>query len=90
VYEKVAMQRLVSELFWALSMGGRDARADEVLGGAMVGLGEAWLRQEQEDLVVVDAGESVEEVARGVWEKVEGRLGQVDKGEVGSVVRRVQ
>ncbi|RSL64701.1 hypothetical protein CEP54_004574 [Fusarium duplospermum] len=85
VYERSEMQRRVRELFWGLSMGGRDVTAQ--------GLGldevEGW-KQEEEDLVVVDAGGSVEEVAEEVWRKVKGRVEQVERGEVGRSVRVVR
>ena len=92
VYEKEEMQKRVRELFWALSMGGKDAGAESVLGAAeaqKLGQGGVW-RQEEEDLTVVDAGGSVEEVQSEIWKKVEARLEQVTKGELGSKVRTVQ
>lgn len=84
VYERAVMQRRVKELFWALSLGEKHERHGELLGG-----GEAAWRQEEEDLVVVDAGGSVEDVAEHVWRRVEARVLQVDGGEVGRVVRVV-
>lgn len=92
VYEKEEMQKRVRELFWALSMGGKDARAESVLGSGeaqKLGEGGVW-RQEEEDLTVVDAGGSVEEVHSEIWKKVEARLEQVLKGELGTKVRTVQ
>ncbi|KAM0424800.1 hypothetical protein ACHAPT_009853 [Fusarium lateritium] len=85
VYERSEMQRRVRELFWGLSMGGRDVTAQRL------GLeeGEGW-KQEEEDLVVVDAGGSVEEVAEEIWRKVRGRVEQVERGEVGRTVRIVR
>ncbi|KAM0328855.1 hypothetical protein ACHAQA_005271 [Verticillium albo-atrum] len=86
VYERGEMQRRVRELFWGLAMGRI---------GADGGLGEEdrrvdrESRQEEEDLVVVDAGASVEEVAEGIWEKVRPRVEAVEKGELGSSVRSV-
>jgi len=79
------MQKKVRELFWGLSMGGKDIDAREL------GLdeGEGW-NQEEEDLVVVDAGGSVEEVNEEVWKKVKGRVEQVERGEVGRTVRVVR
>ncbi|KAH6611717.1 thymidylate kinase-domain-containing protein [Chaetomium sp. MPI-SDFR-AT-0129] len=46
-------------------------------------------RQEEEDLHVVDASSSVEEVAEEVWKVVKARVATVERGEVGRVVRRV-
>ncbi|KAK3360397.1 thymidylate kinase-domain-containing protein [Lasiosphaeria hispida] len=46
-------------------------------------------RQEEEDLIVVDASPTVEEVAEEVWKVVRARVEAVEKGEVGKVVRRV-
>ena len=67
--------------------------AANLLAGAAQGLGldegEGW-KQEEEDLVVVDAGGSVEEVAEEVWRKVKGRVEQVERGEVGRTVRVVR
>lgn len=80
------MQRRVRELFWGLSMGGRDVTAQ---GLGLEEEGEGW-KQEEEDLVVVDAGGSVEEVAEEVWRKVKGRVEQVERGEVGRTVRVVR
>ncbi|RSM05668.1 hypothetical protein CEP52_006159 [Fusarium oligoseptatum] len=85
VYERSEMQRRVRELFWGLSMGGRDVTAQ----GLGLDEGEGW-KQEEEDLVVVDAGGSVEEVAEEVWRKVKGRVEQVERGEVGRTVRVVR
>ncbi|KAM5344704.1 hypothetical protein ACJ41O_010566 [Fusarium nematophilum] len=86
VYERSEMQRRVRELFWGLSMGGKDAVAQGLgLGEG----GEGW-KQEEEDLVVVDAGGSVEEVAEEVWRKVRGRVEGVERGEVGRTVRVVR
>lgn len=92
VYEKEAMQKRVRELFWALSMGGKDQHAEEILGIAearRLAEGGAW-RQEEEDLVVVDAGGSVEEVQGEIWKKAEARVEQVIKGELGTQVRKIQ
>ncbi|KAL2019511.1 hypothetical protein VTK56DRAFT_9545 [Thermocarpiscus australiensis] len=50
---------------------------------------EYHFRQEEEDLHVVDASPSVEEVAEEVWKVVKARVEAVERGEVGSVVRRV-
>ncbi|KAG5989585.1 hypothetical protein E4U54_004298 [Claviceps lovelessii] len=88
VYEKAEMQQRVRELFWGLSMGGKDLLGQDMLG-LLGGLeGEQW-RQEEEDLVVVDATGAVEEVADLVWAKVQERVEQVTKGEFGSIVRIV-
>ncbi|KAK4097559.1 hypothetical protein N658DRAFT_510260 [Parathielavia hyrcaniae] len=46
-------------------------------------------RQEEEDLHVVDASPSVEEVAEEVWKVVKARVEVVENGEVGRTVRRV-
>ncbi|KAK3402537.1 P-loop containing nucleoside triphosphate hydrolase protein [Sordaria brevicollis] len=46
-------------------------------------------RQEEEDLHVIDASASVEEVAEEVWKVVSARVEAVERGEVGKVVRRV-
>ncbi|KAH7220620.1 thymidylate kinase-domain-containing protein [Fusarium oxysporum] len=85
VYERSDMQKRVRELFWGLSMGGKDVAAQ----GLGLDEGEGWT-QEEEDLVVVDAGGSVEEVAEEVWKKVRGRVEQVERGEVGRTVRVVR
>lgn len=46
-------------------------------------------RQEEEDLHVVDASSSVEEVAEEVWKVVRARVEAVERGEIGKAVRRV-
>ncbi|EFY87125.1 thymidylate kinase [Metarhizium acridum CQMa 102] len=89
LYEKAEMQRRVRELFWGLSMGGKDIQGQEMLA-ELGGLDGAQWRQEEEDLVVVDAAGSVEEVADRIWATVEGRVAQVERGEVGRTVRIVQ
>ncbi|EFZ04241.1 thymidylate kinase domain protein [Metarhizium robertsii] len=89
LYEKAEMQKRVRELFWGLSMGGKDIQGQEMLAG-LGGLEGAQWRQEEEDLVVVDAGGSVEEVADRIWGTLEGRVAQVERGEVGRTVRIVQ
>lgn len=84
LYEKAEMQKRVRSLFWGLSMGGLDAKSQ--------GLGElegAVWKQEEEDLVVIDAAGSVEDVAEEVWGKVKARVEQVERGEVGKTVRVV-
>ena len=82
-YEKAEMQRRVRELFWGLSLG----RA--AVDGTAAGAGEARFRQEEEDLHVVDAGSSVEDVSDSIWKAVQVRLEAVERGEAGRVVRRV-
>lgn len=47
-------------------------------------------RQEEEDLQIVDADLSVEELSEKVWEHVLPRLEQVERGEVGDKVRIVR
>lgn len=93
------MQRRVRELFWGISLGsiGRDGGnggAGAGNGGSEgAGAGPAGergpFRQEEEDLVLVDAGPSVEEVAEEIWKKVLPRVEAVDRGEVGRTVRIV-
>lgn len=70
VYEKAEMQRRVRELFRGL--GGVDRTEAEGV-------------ERDEDVVVVDAGGSVEGVAKSVWEVVERRVEEVDTGSVGEV-----
>ncbi|OAQ65393.1 thymidylate kinase protein [Pochonia chlamydosporia 170] len=89
LYEKAEMQKKVRELFWGLSMGGKDIQGQEMLAGLGGLEGSQW-RQEEEDLVVVDAAGSVEEVAERIWKRVKDRVGQVERGEVGRTVRIVQ
>lgn len=97
VYERAETQRRVKELFWGLSMGQIGTvvvpEEGEVAVGpptneTMTGL-ETRFRQEEEDLHVVDAGAGVDEVAAEVWEVVRKRVEEVERGEVGGVVRRV-
>ncbi|GAO15358.1 hypothetical protein UVI_02010230 [Ustilaginoidea virens] len=76
VYEKTEMQKT--------DVHGQEILAD--LGGLQ---GAQW-RQEEEDLVVLDADGSVEEVAERVWAKVKERVEQVEKGELGTRIRVVQ
>lgn len=104
-YEKAEMQRRVRELFWGLSMGKIETAsvvpadraapgpAEEVAVGPptdqpLTGT-EYRFRQEEEDLQVVDASPSVEEVAEEVWKVVQARVEAVERGEVGRAVRRV-
>lgn len=88
-----------------LGAGGRAALSEKALekeGGNVIaegvdmvrlGRGESGtdreFRQEEEDIVVLDAGGSVEEVAEQAWKIVEARVAAVERGEVGTVVRRV-
>jgi dTMP kinase len=91
VYEKAEMQRRVRELFWALSLGRVGSEGTAVGSGKPVSASiETWeFRQEEEDLVVVDASPSVEDVAEEIWRKVQPRVEAVERGEVGSMVRVV-
>lgn len=77
-YETGAMQRRVRELFWGLKDGSKSV----VDGGVP-------FAQEGEDLVVVDAGGSVEEVAEGVWRVVGPKVEEVERGDMGPEVRKV-
>ncbi|KAK2033009.1 thymidylate kinase [Colletotrichum zoysiae] len=85
VYEKAEFQRRVRELFWGLSLG----RVGPDGGLGEQGRVDREFRQEEEDLVVVDAGASVEEVAEEIWRKVGPRVEAVEKGEAGATVRVV-
>lgn len=94
VYEKSEMQKRVRDLFWGLSMG--TIGTPEGPGGTPQERSAAAnttetreFRQEEEDLVLVDASPSVEEVAEEIWKKVLPRVEAVDRGEVGRVVRTV-
>ena len=97
VYEKGEMQRRVRELFWGLSMG--KIGTETARGGEAVAVGppspdrmtgmEVKFRQEEEDLNVVDASPSVEDVAEAVWKVVRKRVEAVERGDVGRVVRKV-
>ncbi|KAM3550247.1 hypothetical protein ARSEF4850_008436 [Beauveria asiatica] len=75
VYEKAAMQRQVRRLFGALANGGRDWNAELVEG--LTGE-EGWLSEDGQegDLRMVSAEGTVEEVARRVWEVVNGVRGR--------------
>lgn len=73
-YETAEMQRRVRALFWGLKRGEVDGVAFE---------------EEAGDLVVVDAGGSVEEVAEEIWRVVRPRVEGVERGELGREVRRV-
>ncbi|KLU91077.1 thymidylate kinase [Magnaporthiopsis poae ATCC 64411] len=81
VYERGEMQRRVRELFWGLSAG----RVEEGLSGEA----ELRLSQEEEDLHVVDASPSVEDVAEEIWKVVRPRVEAVERGELGRTVRKV-
>jgi dTMP kinase len=103
-YEKAEMQRRVRELFWGLSLGkietasviaeeGAVGPKEELAVGpptaqALTGT-EYRFRPEEEDLHVIDASSSVEEVAEEVWKVVKARVEAVERGEVGRAVRRV-
>jgi dTMP kinase len=50
---------------------------------------EVRFRQEEEDLHVIDASTTVENVSEKVWEVVRPRIEAVERGEVGDQVRRV-
>ena len=103
VYEKAGMQKRVRDLFWGLSLGKLDLVKEgegEGDGGGVVVveapqpdetgvMREVSFRQEEEDLVVVDAGGSVEDVAEEVWRIVRPRVEAVERGELGRGVRRV-
>ncbi|KAK3309235.1 thymidylate kinase-domain-containing protein [Chaetomium strumarium] len=103
-YEKAEMQRRVRELFWGLSLGkietasviaeeGAVGPKEELAVGppttqALTGT-EYRFRQEEEDLHVVDASSSVEDVAEEIWKVVKARVEAVERGEVGRAVRKV-
>jgi dTMP kinase len=79
VYERAEMQRRVRALFRALAAG--------TAGGGAGGSGEAGpaaaasaFVEEKEDLVVVDADGSVDEVAERVWAVVQGVVEAVAEG----------
>ncbi|KUI62419.1 Thymidylate kinase [Cytospora mali] len=77
-YETGEMQGRVRSLFWGLKEGVVEVGGEEVR-----------FREESEDLVVVDAGGSVEEVADEIWGVVVPRVEEVRRGEMGDEVRRV-
>lgn len=103
LYERAEMQKRVRDLFWGLSLGKielvKEGGGEERQPGVVVaeaprpeGAGvvrEVRFRQEEEDLVVVDAGSSVEDVAEEIWKVVRPRVEAVERGEVGREVRRV-
>ncbi|KAL5606625.1 hypothetical protein BROUX41_003023 [Berkeleyomyces rouxiae] len=70
LYEKAEMQKRVRELFHLLSQGGEEKTGGDV---NMEGDGNARHKpfaQEQEDLVIVNAGADIEEVSEDIWSKV--------------------
>jgi dTMP kinase len=73
-YETEEMQRQVKRLFWGLEHG-------EVDGVAFA--------EEAEDLVVVDAGGGVDEVAEEIWRVVKPKVEAVENGRYGKEVRKV-
>lgn len=73
-YETAEMQRRVRGLFWGLKKG-------EVDG--------VRFSEEAEDLLVVDAGGSIEEVAEEIWRVVRPKVEGVEKGYLGREVRKV-
>lgn len=73
-YETAEMQRRVRGLFWGLKKG-------DVGGVPFV--------EEAEDLLVVDAGGSIEEVAEEIWRVVRPKVEGVENGDLGREVRRV-
>lgn len=77
-YETQEMQGRVKELFWGLKKGTVEVDGKEVRFG-----------EESEDLVVVDAGRSVEEVAQDIWAAVAPRVAEVERGDMGAEVRKV-
>ncbi|KAL8377919.1 hypothetical protein RB595_008551 [Gaeumannomyces hyphopodioides] len=86
-YERGEMQRRVRELFWGLSMGRIELTGEAAAAAAVVS--ELRFRQEEEDLHVVDASPSVEDVAEEIWKVVRPRVEAVERGEVGRTVRKV-
>lgn len=77
-YERREVQERVRRLFWGLKEG--------TLGGDGKGTG---FEEERSDLVVVNAGGSVEAVAEEIWRLVEPRVEEVQAGKVGKEVRVV-
>jgi len=95
LYEKADMQKRVRELFWSLSLGRVGASGDgdkaSVIGMSPLtaSVEPRDFRQEEEDLVLVDASPSIEDVADKEWSLVRPRLEAVEHGEVGRTVRIV-
>jgi dTMP kinase len=69
--------------------GGEVAVGAPLPDSPMVAAHEVRFRQEEEDLHVVDASPSVEDVAEEIWKVVRPRVEAVERGEVGKTVRRV-
>jgi dTMP kinase len=105
LYERAEMQKRVRDLFWGLSLGRiglgvvpREGEAPPAEGGDVVAVGptspiagsEMRFRQEEEDLHIVDANSTVEEVAKKLWEVVQSRLEAVERGEVSEQIRRIR
>jgi dTMP kinase len=67
LYERAEMQRRVRSLFLGLSRGGKSEDGD-VVEGMNAG--------DEEDIEVVKAGASVEEVSEAIWEVVKGVEGR--------------
>ncbi|KAL8287942.1 hypothetical protein RB601_004383 [Gaeumannomyces tritici] len=89
-YERAGMQRRVRELFWGLSMGRVELSGEGASPQTVAAVvSELRFRQEEEDLHVVDASPSVEDVAEEIWKVVRPRVEAVERGEVGRTVRKV-
>ncbi|KAK4090580.1 hypothetical protein Purlil1_5252 [Purpureocillium lilacinum] len=87
-YEREAMQARVRDIF-------RGMAADADAGSSSSSLAapepaEPTPRGRGENIVVVDAGSSVEDVADEIWRRVEARVRQVDGGELGASVGVVE
>ncbi|GJN74849.1 thymidylate kinase [Purpureocillium lilacinum] len=87
-YEREAMQARVRDIF-------RGMAADADAGSSSSSLAapepaEPTPRGRGENIVVVDAGGSVEDVADEIWRRVEARVRQVDGGELGASVGVVE
>lgn len=102
IYEKAAMQQKVRKLFWGLSYGriDRDAGGDAAADTDSAGRGgpgeleqpparEYRLREEEEDLYVIDASTTVDAVSEAIWKVAQPRVAAVERGELGRTVRRV-
>jgi dTMP kinase len=82
-YEKAEMQRRVRELFGKLAKAADpsyEAKDNE----------DKDLKADGDDLVVVNAGGSVEEVADRIWERVESKVKQVNDGLFGDELRTIE